>query len=325
MDMGCDWSIKRVLVTGANGFIGSHLVRRLVQLQAQVGILIRPDSNPWRLQGVEGITAQYDLNLQDGPGLRAMIRDFRPMIVFHLASEGVTSPARTTTPPYEVNVEAARNVFEGCLELSSPPSIIHSGSWFEYGPQEGCLCESLPARPSSSYARSKAVVTRLGRYLARTRQLPVITLRLFSVFGPYESPTRLVPSVIIHCLQNRDIPLTQGFQKRDFIYVENIVDALVCSAEMSRVASGKILNIGTQSASSIRELVEQVRMLTRSESRPLYGKIPDRAGEPSCVYADLNQTRDTIHWSPRIDLKDGLQRTIAWFQKNAKLSEVNAA
>ena len=303
--------MSTALVTGASGFIGSHLVRGLVREGLAVHALCRAGSDLSRLWDVMPRLRIHEADVLDFEGLVAAIRSARPDYVFHLGGASVVAGAAPVAKDLvEVNLLGTVNLLDAC-ESVDYRCLVQTGDAFEYGLKTGPLKESDVCRPDTLHG-----ITRLGATLyaqARARNLgrPIVTLRLFSVYGPCDHPRRLVPRVIAGALAGTPIALSRPEIARDWVYVEDIVDLYMEASRMPARLAGGVFNAGSGRASCIADVVETVFRLTGSRGEARWGAFPVAAHDAGCWVADMRQTFDTFAWRPRISLEEGLERTIA--------------
>lgn len=294
------WEGTPVLVTGATGFIGAHLVRRLAGLGARVQAVSRrpPDTS-------EHGEIWHAADLGDPGATAGLIEDAAPEVVFHLASEvtGVREP-RVVAPTLAANLTAAVNLMTA---VTGTPvrSVVLAGSVEE--PQDG-----LP--PSSPYAAAKVAATGYAQMFHALWQLPVTVLRVAMVYGPGQRETRrLIPYATLELLAGRDPELTSGDRLVTWVYVEDVVDAFVLAGEGR--AAGHVLDVGTAEPVSIRETVELLARVVGGPGRPRFGAVPARPLDRT-QRSDPGPTERVLGWRPVTELEDGLRHTVAWYAKH---------
>ena len=301
---------RRVLVTGGTSFLGSHLVRRLITLEAKVYCIIRPPSNRKRLSGcLDGIQI-LEGNLHERETVLQAIQKSRPEIVFHLATYGVDPRETDPITTIHTNVLGLTYLIEG-LAQSPCQRFINTGSCFEYGNQNGKLSEEAPLLPLNVYAASKTMAWHLCNMQHQRNGFPVVTLRPFTFFGPYERPDRLIPSVIQAILLGKEIRITSGVQTRDYTYVEDMVEAYLLAAVSDR-AVGQTFNIGSGTDYSVLEIVERIRKLMTSSTPIRVGALETRPREAWRLCCDPAKANNVLGWHPRFTFDEGLSTTIRW-------------
>src|SRR4030095_8382267 len=190
--------------------------------------------------------------------------------------------------------------------------FLYCGSCFEYGAGTGWTEQGLPA-PTTEYGASKAAGWLLANAFARRTGVEVISLRPFTMYGPMEPPGRLVPSVVRHALAGRAIDLTPGDQLRDFVFVDDAVDAFVAAATTD-AAVGRTFNICSGTAVTVRDVVSRGLQCTGSRSEPRFGALSYRPTELAVLSGDPTRAAEVLGWRARVSLEEGLTRTIAWFR-----------
>jgi UDP-glucose 4-epimerase len=289
----------RALVTGATGFIGSALCRRLVASGMEVHGVSRVARST--RDGIRWWTA----DLSDGDAAHRILREARPDAAFHLAS--YVSGARGLGAVPETlrdNLLTTVNLLTAAAEAGGT-RVVLTGSMEEEAPDE-------PA-PGSPYAAAKTAASAYARLFDQLYGLPVVNLRVFMVYGPGQRDgTKLVPHVISSLLRGEGPKLSSGRREVDWVYVDDVVAAFVAAAE-SEKAPGSTVDVGSGELFSIRSLVERIVALVGGDARPVFGALPDRPSERPRV-ADLASSRETIGWGPSTPLDVGLARTVEWFR-----------
>lgn len=310
-----DWRDKRVLVTGAAGFVGANLVRALVDRGAEVHAVVRSQTDLWRIQDVESSVALQRADVTDRAALRDAVGQARPEIIFHLARGGPSLGGRDEI--FQTNVLGVLNLLDATLDLDYT-RFVHAGSSFEYGIRDEPMSETDPADPATFYGATKAAATLFCRQYARTHGKPIVVLRLFSVYGPWEASHRLVPTAIRACLEGGGLDLTEPGYRRDFVFVDDVVEALICAAGAVGI-EGEIINIGSGRQTSNEEVVETIQALAGRHLRVRVGAYPARPTDTSNWVADNRKAERLLGWKPRHTLEDGISKTISWFREHGRL------
>ncbi|MFC6090020.1 NAD-dependent epimerase/dehydratase family protein [Saccharothrix lopnurensis] len=304
-------SPRRALVTGAGGFIGANLCRRLLREGHAVHAVLRPGSDPWRLEGVLADLAVHRLDLRDTGAVRAVLDAVRPDWVFHLAAHGAYSWQTDADTIFTTNAEATG----GLVDLAGAgafEAFVQAGSTAEYGPGDRPARESDPERPRGSYAVSKAAATRYARTVAVERGAHIVTLRLGTAYGPWEDPQRLMPTLAVFGLGRRLPPLTDPRTVRDFVFVDDACEAFARAAAATHLDRGTVLNVGSGTPTSLADLVELVRAELGIDERPGWSTMAPRAWDAALCVADCSRGRRLLGWRPRRDLAGGFRALVDW-------------
>ena len=295
----------KVLLTGATGFIGSHVARALVRAGQDVSAIVRPRSSFWRIEDIKP-----RLHLVEGDLLDA--RFALPHSSFdaciHLAwyvEPGKYLTAQENTPWVAASLRLAQAVQEsGCCRF------IAAGTCFEYAPSETPLDETASTRPSSIYVNSK---------LELLDGLPSIGiefawLRFFYQYGPYEHPRRLVPVIINSLLKLQEVKLVPGERVRDYVFIEDVARA-VCAVLHSKITGP--VNIGGGEPTTVRAIASKLGDLLSHRELIKLGALPYAADEPMNLLADITKLQHETGWRPRVSLDAGLQQTIEWWKQRS--------
>lgn len=305
--------MKRVVVTGATGFVGANLVRRLLHDGHDVHLLVRPSFRPWRIESIRGDVRVHEAALEDQDLVYGCLEAVQPAWVFHLATHGAYPSQTDVDQITRTNVLGTTNLVEAALRIGFE-SFVHTGSSSEYGFKDHPAAETERLEPNSHYAVTKAAATMYCRFTGQSRGVQLSTLRLYSVYGPWEEPTRLVPCLVVSGLQGLFPPLVDPSIARDFVYVDDVVDALVLAASTPDQESGAIYNVGTGVQTTLAEAVEIARNAFGIAAEPRWGSMETRGWDTSVWIADSSEIRRKLRWRPRHDFADGLGRFSAWLQ-----------
>ncbi len=307
---------QRAVVTGAAGFVGAALVRRLLADGHAVTAFVRPASDLWRLAGLRGDVAIVPVDLPDPVAVEAAMRAARPSWVFSLAAHGAYSWQRQLARMVAVNVSGTINVVEAAISAGAT-ATVHAGSSSEYGYMDHAPGEEELPRPNSAYAVTKCSATLACGWAARERDAAVTVLRLYSAYGPWEDERRLVPTLVRAALDGTLPPLADPSIARDFVYVDDVADAFVRAAERARPGAGAVYNVGSGTQTTLRQLVEVARDRFGVEQAPTWGAFPERSWDTPCWVADPSHAERDLGWTARRSLVDGLGATGAWLRARA--------
>lgn len=280
------------LVTGAAGFIGSHLTRRLVQSGAGVSALVKFDDDRSRLRDVLEDIDLREVDLRTAGIVSRALDQIEPAVVFHCAAAGVSDPFLSHDEAIRSNVYGTINLLRAArgrarvIVLRSPGEL-----------------EAL-----NVYAASKAAAWQFCRMFHRTEGWPIIGVMPFQVYGPGQPVRSVLGAALRAALAGENFPMTDGEQRRDWVYIEDIVTGLLAAACANGLA-GQTVELGTGVATSVRAVVSRVFELV-GLGRPLIGVLPRRPGETPEQTADADETERLIGWRARVSLETGLQRLL---------------
>lgn len=302
-----------IVLTGATGFIGSHVARRLLVAGHRVTAVVRPPGDLWRIRDLLPSLTLLEGDLSVASALRGPLASVQPDLFIHLAWLGQKlTPAAGNMVALGSSLELLRLMPEiGCRR------IMVAGTCFEYAPSRDELTEESPAKPHDLYGAAKHALFLAGSHFARLAKIELVWPRIFYIYGPREDPRRLVSSVIVALLKGEPAPTTRGEQVRDYLHVEDVADALRAIAESG--VSGAV-NVASGTAVTVAQVATQIGRLLGKPDLLRLGELPYREGEPMVIRAGTRRLRDEIGWKPRFDLAGGLAHTIDWWK--ASLSAV---
>jgi dolichol-phosphate mannosyltransferase len=307
-----------VLITGGAGFVGASLARRLLEDGEDVAILVRPGSSLWRLEGVA--VRRHEADLRDAATVAAALAAARPEWIFHLASHGSHAWETDARSILESNVVGTLNLLEASVQQGFD-AFVHAGSSSEYGFKDHAPAEDETLRPNSTYAVAKASATLLCRQFAEARGLHVATLRLYSVYGPWEDPRRLMPTLLAHGLRGALPPLVDPETARDFVYVEDVNKAFLAAAARRVSDSDAIYNVGSGVQTTMREVVGIAQRLLGIEEPPRWGSHAPRNWDTRTWICDRSRAERELGWTPVWGLEAGLAEMIEWLRGQPSLWE----
>ena len=304
---------NRILVTGGLGFIGSHLVKRLLTEGADVSIIGRQGTQTWRLEEELKDVSLYEADITDSTQVEICIKNICPEIVFHLAAYGVNSAQKEYIKAANINILGMINILNS-LKDACCKKFINMGSCAEYGDRKDLMKEDMYPQPVSIYGSSKASATIIAHQIAKENNIDIVTLRPFGIFGEGEERHKIFCHIILSILEDREVNLTSGEQLRDYCYIENIIDALVMSAKSN--LKSNIFNIANGSLFPLKYYVDLIFKHMKTDRVPLYGTVEYRKNEMWSPTPDINKIQTELGWNPRISLEDGIVKTIKWYEEN---------
>lgn len=307
-------SIKNVFVTGANGFIGANLTRRLLSENYEVGILKRENSDLSKIRDLLPGLKAYNGDVRDYTSVAAALSDFRPDAVLHLVTYyRIEHTAADVGPMIDTNVRGTVNLLEAAKD-SGVGLFVNTSSCAVYRMADHALSEKDPIAPQNLYALTKHHAEEECRFYADYFGMKAITLRMFPPYGPGDHERRLIPHVILS-LQKGVMPeLTTGKQLWDFVYIDDVTSAYLAALKTGpRIKGHEIVNIGTGSPVSVRDMVMEIMRLMNAEGEPKFGAIPHRKNEVWYNSAQIGRAKGKLGWEPEYPLDKGLENTIRFF------------
>jgi NAD dependent epimerase/dehydratase len=315
-----NWKDRKVLVTGAGGFIGSHLAERLVRSGAGVRALVHYDAlgtRGWLDHSPLGNDMEIIAgDICDRDSVREAMKGND--IVFHLAAL-IAIPYSYHAPASYVrtNIEGTLNVLQAARELSVK-RVIHTSTSEVYGTARFVpITEDHPLQGQSPYSASKIGADKLVEAFHLSYGFPVVTIRPFNTFGPRQSARAIIPTIISQCLAGKRVRLGNLHPTRDLNFVSNTVDGYLLAAT-ERAAVGKTINLGSGREISVGDLVQMIAGLMgtsiRVESEAQRKRV--MGSEVERLLASNVLAEDLLGWKPKVTLEEGLRETIAWFRDN---------
>lgn len=314
-----DQPLQRVLVTGAAGFIASHLCAALAARGARVVAVDLPGASWWRHDELRINTERRVCDLSQPGAASALLADADFDCIFHLAAL--------------VDVERASDLVSACLHanIAATAALLHAargrarrvivtGTCEEYGNGPVPFDESQREVAVSPYSWSKICTTHLAQLYNHIFELPTVVVRPFLTYGPLQINNMLIPAAIRSALRNQPLETTPGAQTRDLIYVTDVAEGLLAAATAPH-AAGNIFNLGSGIETPIADLVRLIYQLCESRVAPRIGARPYRPGETMHFFCSPARAQRLLHWQPTVSLPDGLHRTIDWFRAHPQFLE----
>lgn len=302
---------ERAIITGGTGFVGANLARHLLICGHEVHLLERPAHADWRIREIASDLQVHEVDVTDREGVRAALLRVRPTWVFHLAAHGAysyqTDPERIVT----TNVLGCMAALDASIE-AGVAAFVHTGSSSEYGYRSGPSAESDRIAPNSVYAIGKAAATQYCQLIARRHDFHAVTLRLYSVYGPYEEPLRLVPTLLVHGRRGSLPPLVSPKTARDYVYVDDVANALLMAAQSPAVPRGSIYNVCTGVQTTLAAIAGRVCEQLAVPAEPVWGGMPPRPWDTDVWVGDPSLAARELGWKATTGLPDGLARTAQW-------------
>ena len=299
---------RQVLITGANGFIGRHLSKALTAQGAAVSIL---DLVPARDHPQK---QHYVGDLRDAHFVDRALEQSSPEFIFHLAAfKERTSAIEAFSDAISVNLMGSLNIFTAAKKLRNLRSLVVIGTAEEYGSISGPFQEEHREAPINAYSFSKLCVTHLSEVLHRIYNIPSIVIRPTLAYGPGQDVDMFLPALIKTVLQDQPFPMTPGRQTRDFIYVSDLVEALLHAATAPG-AAGQVVNIGSGQSVPLGDLAQKIERDLGKSGLVLIGAKEYRIGEVMEYGVDIGKAKELLHWTPKVGLEEGIRDTIRYYR-----------
>ena len=327
--MNLDEKIKNlqgpILVIGASGFVGANILRRcLGSREDVVGTFFSGDS--WRLHDIPAVNLAY-FNLQDPLSIRALFQRVNPKTIFDCSAFGAYSFENEFERIHVTNYLSFIRAMEE-ISQRDLAAYIHAGSSSEYGMNAAGPAESDPLIPNSHYAVSKAATSQAITYYGKVRGIPIVNLRLYSVYGPYEDSSRLIPVLCEQTLQGRLPVFARSEISRDFIYIDDVIDAFVTTAYVMKTEiMGESFNIGTGIQTSLNDLAKLSKGVFLIKEEPQFNPAMGRAWDVYYWVANPEKAKTLLGWTAKTSLETGLVKSQNWWKAtlaNSAFAKLNS-
>ncbi len=311
---------KTIVITGGGGFIGANLTRELINKNYKVHFLWKRSSNPWRILEIKNKINFHEIDLVDQKKLKSILTKINPCAIFHLATHSFYRNRGDVKDIFKVSIEGTLSLLLASKDI--PYKIfVNTGSSSEYGIKQKPMKETDLLEPISFYAAAKSGQTLLCQAFSREYNKPIVTIRPFSVYGPFEQKDRFIPTITRSLINKEAIKLTGGKQRRDFIYINDLVDLYIRTIQKGNKLSGKILNAGTSHEFTNDDVVKILFKVTKQKTKVEKGAFPKRMWDTNHWVADIKLTKKLLDWNPRYSIEKGLKANYDWFLKNIRLYE----
>ena len=300
--------MAKILITGAAGFIGANLTRELIKNGNEVNIIIKETSDLWRINDVISNCNVHKIDLKKVEDVRNIIKKINPELVYHCAGHGIYPTQKDSAEVFSTNILGTFNLLDALNENNNLLRLVNLGSFFEYS-----------TNPIDPYTISKITQTKLAEHFFKEKKLPVTTLRLFTPYGKFDSPGRLICDLMIALIRNKPLEIFSKHTKRDFIHIDDVIAALEIASQQPDI-DGEIIDIGTENEISVEEIVSMANQLSDNELAVNWNDAKQREIDISDESIFLGrQSTQKLNWKPSISLEMGLRKTIEWYKQNINL------
>jgi nucleoside-diphosphate-sugar epimerase/glycosyltransferase involved in cell wall biosynthesis len=299
-----------IIVTGASGFVGANLFKTIRSRRDDVFAVVR-EKKGWRLKDVhDSQIIASDLN--NSNYVKHLVESVKPKTVLDCVAYGAYSFEKDPDLIYETNFLSVVRMVE-MLAQNELVAYVHAGSSSEYGKICAAPKESDQRDPNSHYAVSKSAVSDYLKFAGKNRSIPCINLRLYSVYGPLEDTSRLIPNLLRHAIDGKLPPFVDARISRDFIHIDDVCSAFIsAAAHMNPEVYGESFNIGTGIKTTIADLAELTRTAFDVDAHPQFGVMEGRSWDLQDWYSNPQKANDMIGWTAKVGLKEGLKETAKW-------------
>jgi len=305
-----------ILVTGCSGFVGVNLAAHFLKRSYRVVGVEGPSLTEWRTRSVEGLEL-VRIDLRREADVKSLIDTINPLAILNCAAYGAYSSQTDVKRIYDVNFDAVRVMLEAVRGRPDFRAFVQAGSSSEYGLNCTTPSENADLVPDSDYAVSKVAATKLILYNAKKHNVPAWSLRLYSVYGPYEDFSRLIPQLLLKAREGTLPPLVNPMISRDFVYVGDIARAFEMVVEQAdRLPRGDVYNIGTGRRTTLEDLVALARSTFYISAAPSWGSMHNRHWDHADWYADPKKAKRDLGWEATTSLESGLQATMRWIDEH---------
>ncbi len=300
----------KILITGAAGFIGANLTRKLIKTGNEINILIKEASNLWRINDIVSNCNVHKIDLKKIEDVKNVVKKINPELVYHCAGHGIYPSQKDSAEIFSTNILGTFNLLDAVSESNDLHRLINLGSFFEYS-----------TNPIDPYTISKITQTKLAEHFFQEKKMPITTLRVFTPYGRFDSPGRLICDLMLAIIRNKSVEIFSKYIKRDFIHIDDVLTSLEIASQQSDI-SGEIIDIGTGNEISVEEIVSMSTQLSDNELVINWNDTKQREVDilDENIFLGRQHTQK-LNWTPSTSLEDGLQRTIEWYKQNISLYE----
>ena len=312
-----------IAIFGAGGFIGANLVEEISRHRADVYSITHQGYLPWRLAEIKASNViKCDIN--DAASVRETFRTYKFRTVLFFAAYGAYSKQKDTDLIYETNIKGLLNVLTAAEEQGIA-ALVHAGSQSEYGLNCSGSEEGWDLEPNSHYSVTKVAASYMIKFWGSQKKLPAINLRIYSAFGPWEEPDRLIPVLVQNGLDKKYPSFVDPEISRDFVYVTDIVRATLLAAVRGvKEACGESVNVASGIKTTMRQVAETSKRLFGIAGDPDWGSMPNRSWDLKDWYGNPDYARQALGWRSTTSFDEGLAKTIEWTKRHAGLPTIHS-
>lgn len=274
-------------------------------------------TNTWRINDIKKNI--FFLNLENKKELKKIIKKIKPKTIYHFAAYGGSSNQKNFSKIKNSILIGTKNLIEECKK-NNFSLFVNTGSSSEYGFKSSSMKESDILEPNSVYALFKCFSTLLSVYYSKVEKLPIVCIRPFHVYGPYESNKRLIPNLIRSFLKNKKISLVDPEISRDLIYIDDFINFYISLSSKKKIF-GKVFNLGFGKKITIRMIYNELKKISKSKIKLKWSSMQNRSWDQKVWYANMSKVKKNLNWKARIDYKKGLRKCFFWYKKKMKKTD----
>ena len=309
----------KILITGAAGFVGANLTRKLIKTKNEINILIKETSDSWRINDIIHNCNVHKIDLEKINNVKDVVKKINPEVVYHCAGHGIYSSQKYSTEIFSTNILGTFNLLTALNESNNLSRVVNLGSFFEYSAKLNYNDNTNLVKSIDPYTISKITQTKLAEYFFNEKKLPVVTLTLFTPYGKFDSPGRLICDLMLAIIRNKPLQIFSKYTKRDFIYIDDVISALETASRQLNI-DGEIIDIGTGNETSVEEIVNMSNQLSGNDLTINWNdkKQPEIDISDESIFLG-RQKMQKLNWKPFISLEVGLRKTVEWYKQNTNL------
>lgn len=306
-----------VFLTGASGFIGSHLARRLLSQGYEVHLGLRKTSDTKRITDILPDVKCYDMDILNFENVSSALHAAHPSYIIHLATSIVYSGhAPSDDELIGINITGTANVIRAASDIDYK-CLLNTGSSSEYGMKHVGMSESDICEPYTVHGVTKLASILYGQAIARQYKKPIIGMRMFSPYGPYDDHRRFITTQIVKAFRKENLKLSDPQISRDYIYIDDAVNLYIEVIKSEGAYAGEIFNVGTGAQSTFKDVIDVISREMRLGTKNIaWNAFPRAPYDTDYWKADMSKVFRTFKWRPLFSLEDGLKRTIAWIKEH---------
>ena len=311
--------MSKIVITGASGFVGANLAQNLSKTKHQIHVLTRKNSKLWRLEDIKTKLNIHKVTLDNSKALKKKLLEIEPKFVFHCATYGVLPFQTNFSKLIKTNLIGTYNLLQALEECNKLLKLVNLDSSFVYGKKNNSIKENQIAEPITPYGIVKLSQTNLVRYYSVKRKIPSITMRLFTPFGRFDQPGRLITDIMKSLITKKPLTLFSPYSKRDFIHINDVINALILASN-SPFKNGEIFNVGSGKYYSVKEFVTLASKVSKTKINVNWKNKQrefDKLGGNG--YANIRKISENLGWRPKITIQEGLLESYKWYKKNIHL------